>query len=134
MVEVSAFSRTNNCVSPITAIMLKSCSQNANIFIIGLHWYYIPQEFSHVILTAIYVLNSAVANKAALEISEALRNYESSAPDALFLIDGDFNHCRLLQRGNQYYQHIHSITRRSAARDCCYSNVKDSYSAIQMAT
>ena len=99
----------------------------------GLRPYYIPREFSHVILTAIYVPNNTVANKAALDISEALRNYESSAPDALFLINEDINHCKLLQSGNQHYQHIHRTTRNTATLDYCYSNAKDSYSAIQMA-
>ena len=111
----------------------KSCSQNAEIFIMGLRPYYLPREFSHVILTTIYVPNNTVANKEALEISEALRNYESSAQDALFLINGDFNHSKLLQSWNQYYQHIHCTTRNTATNDYCYSNIKDSYSAIQMA-
>ena len=81
----------------------KSCSQIAEIFIMGHCPYYIPRAFSHVILITIYVPNNTVANKAPLEISEALRNYESSAPDALFIINGDFNHSKLLQSGNQYY-------------------------------
>ena len=66
-------------------------------------------------------------------MSEALRKYESSDPDALFLINGDFNHSKLLQSGNQYYQHIHCTTRNTATHDYCYSNVKDSYSTIQVA-
>ena len=57
---------------------------------------------------------------------------QSSAPDALFLIDGDFHHCKLLQNLNEYYQHIYCTTRNTAT-DYCYSNIKDSYSAIQMA-
>ena len=85
------------------------------------------------ILTTTYVPNNTVANKAALEISEVLRNYESTAPDAQFLINGDFNNYKLLQSVNQYYQHIHCTTRHIATLDYCYSNVKDSYSAIQMA-
>ena len=111
------------------AMKHKSCSQNAKIFIMGFHSHYIPREYSHVILTTIYVPNTTVANKAALEISEALINYESSAPDALLLINGDFNHCNLLQSWNQYYQHIHCTTRNTATLDYCYS-----YSAIQMAS
>ena len=107
--------------------------KNAEIFIMGLRPYYIPRLSSHVILTTIYVPNNTVANKAALEISEVLRNYEPSASDALFIITGDINHCKLFQSGNQYYQHIHCTTRNSATLDHCYSNVKDSYSAIQMA-
>ena len=87
--------------------------------------YDIPRVFSHEILTRIYVTNNTVANKVALEISEALRNYESSAPDALFLINGDFNNWKLLQSGNQYYQHIHCTTRNTATLDYCYSNVKE---------
>ena len=95
-------------------IKYKSCSQNAEIFIIGLRPYYIPREFT---CDPNYAPNNTVTNKAALEISEALGNYESSAPDALFLINGDFNHCKLLQSGNQYYQHIHCTTRNTATLD-----------------
>ena len=110
--------------------MHESSSKTLKFCIIGLCPYYIPREFSHVILTTIYVPHSAVANNTALEIIEALRNYESSAPDALFLINGDLNHCKLLQSWNQYYQHIHCTTRNIATLDYCYSRVNDSYSAI----
>ena len=110
----------------------KSCSRNAKIFLIGFRPYYIPREFSHVILTTIYVPNNNVANKAALEINVALRNYESSALDALFPINRDFIHCTILQSGNQYYQHIHCTTGHTATLDYCYSNIKDSYSNIQI--
>ena len=99
----------------------------------GLCPYYILREFAHVILTTIYVPNNTVANKAALQFSKALRNYESSALDALFLMNGDINHSKLLQSENQYYQHIHCTTRNTATLDYCFSDVKDSYSAIQMA-
>ena len=91
-----------------------------------------PRECLHLILTTIYVPNNAVANKAAHEINEAFGNYESSAPDALFIIKMRFNHCKLLRSGNQFYRHIHCTIRNTATLDYCYSNVKDSYSAIQM--
>ena len=120
------------CHTNNIAIKHKSFSQNAEIFIIGLRSYYIPREFSHVIPTTTYVPNNSVANKAALEISEALRNCESSAPDSLFLINGEFNNSKLSQSGNQYYQHIHCTARNTAILDYCYSNVKHSYSANQM--
>ena len=42
----------------------KSCSKNANIFIVGLRPCYVPRGFSHVILTTIYVPNNTVVNKA----------------------------------------------------------------------
>ena len=85
------------------------------------------------ILATICVQNIAVANKAAFEISEVVGNCEPSATDALFLINRDFNNCKLLQGGNQYYQHIHCTTRNTATLDYCYSNVENSYSAIQVA-
>ena len=84
------------------------------------------------ILTTICVPNIAVANTAVHEISEVLRNGEPPAPDALFLINGDLNNCKLSQRGNQYYQHIHCTTRNTATLDYCYSNIKNSYSEIQV--
>ena len=84
--------------------------QNADIFIIGLRPYYISTDFSHEILTTIYVPNNAVAYNAALEISEVLRNYGSSASDALFLINGDFNHCQFSQSGNQSEVNTTSIS------------------------
>ena len=52
--------------------------------------------------------------------------------DALFLINRDFNHYKLLQSGNQYYQHIHKPLKIKQIA-YCYSNVKDKYSEIQMA-
>ena len=56
-----------------------------------------------------------------------MQDIESSAPDALILINGDFNHHKLLNSGVTYYQHVDCPTRGSVTLDYCYSNVKQAY-------
>ncbi|PIK45538.1 hypothetical protein BSL78_17609 [Apostichopus japonicus] len=54
------------------------------------------------------------------------------APDALTIINGDFNHCNLKRSSVNYYQQIKCPTRDAAILDLMYTNVKDAYLSIQL--
>ncbi|PIK56465.1 hypothetical protein BSL78_06628 [Apostichopus japonicus] len=54
------------------------------------------------------------------------------APDALTIINGDFNHCNLKRSSVNYYQQIKCPTRDAAILDLLYTNVKDAYLSIQL--
>ena len=97
----------------------RSCSPNVEILILSLRPYNLPREFSHVILCTVYVPDRTVDKPAAIEISQVMQDIESSAPDALILINGDFNHCKLLNSGVTYYQHVDCPTRGSVTLDNC---------------
>ena len=67
------------------------CSPHLECLTLSLRPYYLPREFSHIVYNTIYVPNRNVARPAAQELCEIIDNIETSSPDALVLINGDFN-------------------------------------------
>ena len=70
-----------------------SCSENVEILTVNLRPYYLPCEFSHVIMSTLYVPDRNVAILAARELVDAIHDFVAKAPDALIQVDTDFNHC-----------------------------------------
>lgn len=81
------------CYPNNTIIKSHTCTPNAEILTVNIRPFYIPQEFSHVILMAVYAPNKNVAKEAAEEIHEAVHSIASASPDVFVMITGDFNHC-----------------------------------------
>lgn len=104
-----------------------SCTPNLEILTVSLRPYYLPREFSHVIHSTIYIPDKSVVKPAEKELFSAIQDLERNSPNALFIIDGDFNHGSLKNCTSQYYQHVTCTTRGNATLDYCYSNVKDAY-------
>ena len=88
---------------------------------------YLPQEFSHVVLSTVYVPQRNMATEAAREFTEVIHDLQQAAPDAFMLINGDFNHRSLGKSSVRLYQHVTRSTRGQATLDLCYSNVEDAY-------
>ena len=83
------------CHSNIAVIKRHWCSPRLECLTVSLRPYYLPHEFSHIIYNTIYVPNHNLAKPAAQELCEIIDNIETSSPDALVLINGDFNYCSL---------------------------------------
>ncbi|KAJ8018987.1 hypothetical protein HOLleu_42697 [Holothuria leucospilota] len=75
--------------------VIKSHKCSTNIEILTVRPYYLPREFSHVIVCAVYVPNRSLAKAAALELADVIHDLESKSPDSFVIINGDFNHCNL---------------------------------------
>ena len=110
-----------------------SCNQNIEILTINLRPYYLPREFSHVILLTVYIPHRNVDKPTALELVNVIHDLETKSPDALFLVNGDFNYSSLRKSSLQYYQHVTCHTRKNVTLDLFYSNVKDAYTSVQLA-
>ena len=54
-----------------------SCSENIEILTVNLRPYYLPREFSHVIMSTVYVPNRNVAVPAARELSDVIHDLEA---------------------------------------------------------
>ena len=67
-----------------------------------------------------------------MELCDILHEVETASPDALFIINGDFNFCSLRKSNVHFYQHVTCTTRGTATLDLLYSNVKDAYRSIQL--
>ena len=109
------------------------CSPHLECLTVSLRPYYLPREFSHIVYNTIYVPNRNVARPAAQELCEIIDNIETSSPDALVLINGDFNYCSLKKTSVKYHQHVTCATRENVTLDMFYSNVKDAYTSNPVA-
>ena len=58
------------------------------------------------------------------ELQDVIDGIESSAPDTITIINGDYDNCNLKKSSVYLYQHIHSPTRDAATFDLFYTNVK----------
>ena len=103
----------------------KVCPPNVELFTVSVRPYYIPREFSHVLITTVYVPPSANAKDAANAISSHVIDLETSAPD-------DFNHCSLKTSIINYFQHVKCATRKDCILDQCYTNVKDANTSVPL--
>ena len=105
----------------------KVCTPNVELLTVSVRLYYIPREFSHVLIITVYVPLSANAKDAANAI-----DLETSAPNAFKIITSDFNHCSLKTSIINYFQHVKCVTRKDRILDQCYTNVKDAYTSVSL--
>lgn len=63
---------------------------------------------------------------------KAIQDLEAKAPDALIVVNGDFNHGSMKHPGLRFYQHVNCPTRGESTLDLCYTNVKDAYVSSQL--
>ena len=112
----------------------KVCTPNVELLTVSVRLYYIPQEFSHVLITTVYVPPSTNAKDAANVISSHVIDLETSAPDAFKIITSDFNHCSLKFKTSiiNYFQHVKCATWKDHILDQCYTNVKDAYTSVSL--
>lgn len=90
--------------------------------------YYLPCEFSNMIVLVVYIPPSANAKHATDIICKVVHDLQSRSPDALTIINGDFNHCSLSSSLPSFRQCVTCPTRI----DPFYANVKDSYSSTAL--
>ncbi|XP_078000927.1 uncharacterized protein LOC144453491 [Glandiceps talaboti] len=117
-------------------VKVRSCTPNVETLTLSLRPYYLPREFTQVLLTTVYVPPSANANSAVDEISNIIHDLDtspSSDPDAIHVINGDFNHSSLKTSNNSYYQHVSCSTRKDKTLDLCYTNIRDTHKSHQLA-
>ncbi|CAL9696621.1 unnamed protein product [Knipowitschia caucasica] len=91
--------------------------------------YYLPREYSHVIVTAVYIPPSAKADNACESLFSTMSSLQTQHPQALFIITGDFNHASPASTLPSFTQYITFPTRGSKTLDLFFVNVKDAYTA-----
>lgn len=107
-----------------TSIKSHTCTPNTEILTVTIRPYYIPCEFSHVVVVAVYVPHRNASKEATEEIQKTVHRIESAS--LIVVITGDFNHCTAKASGTHYYQHVKW---GGMILDHCYTKVKDAYSS-----
>ncbi|GFR67507.1 endonuclease domain of the non-LTR retrotransposon LINE-1 [Elysia marginata] len=108
------------------------CTRHIEILTVCARPYYLPREFSHVYVTNAYIPPDADTKQATESLANHIHDVESTAPDALKLVSGDFNNCDVSKCLVGYQQQVTCPTRKDRTLDLFYCNLKHAYTCKQL--
>ncbi|KAI2646667.1 hypothetical protein H4Q32_027929 [Labeo rohita] len=91
--------------------------------------FYLPREFTAIVIVAVYIPPCTNAKDALRELYSAISEQQTNNPDGFFIIAGDFNHANLKSVLPKFYQHVNFATRGNNTLDLVYTTVKNAYKA-----
>ncbi len=112
-----------------TAVLSKHCSSLVEFMFVKCRPFYLPREFTAIVIVAVYIPPCANA-KDARELYCAISEQQTNNPDGFFIIAGDFNHANLKAVLPKFYQHVNFATRGNNTLDFVYTTVKNAYKAV----
>ncbi|KAK1787161.1 hypothetical protein P4O66_017536, partial [Electrophorus voltai] len=118
------------CNNANVVTLTRSCSPNLELLALKLRPFYLPREFTSVIINTVYIPPQANMDTALCELHEALTQFQTQHRDAALIVVGDFNSANLKRAVPNLYQHITFPTRGNRTLDHCYTPYKDSYKAL----
>ncbi|XP_053290725.1 uncharacterized protein LOC128450974 isoform X2 [Pleuronectes platessa] len=120
----------NNLLCSDVEIISSGCSPDLEHLMIRCRPYYIPSEFTSVVITAVYIRPHAHTNQALDELHAMIDRTERSRPEAAFIVAGDFNNAKMRKVLPRYYQHISCPTRCVNTLDHVYTPLCGAYKAL----
>ncbi len=91
--------------------------------------FYLPREFTSIIVTAVYIPPQADTSLALSKLHDELSGNINKHPDAACIINGDFNKANLRKVMPNFHQHISCPTKGQNTLDHCYTQFKNAYKA-----
>ncbi len=92
--------------------------------------FYLPREFTAIVIVAVYIPPCANAKDALRELYSAISEQQTNNPDGFFIVAGDFNHANLKTVLPKFYQHVNFATRGNNTLDFVYTTEKNTYKAV----
>ncbi len=112
------------------AVLSKHCSPLVESMFVKCRPFYLPREFTAIVIVAVYIPPCADAKDALRELYSAISEQQTNNPDGFFIIAGDFNHANLKSVLPKLYQHVNFATRGNNTLDFVYTTVKNAYKAV----
>ncbi|KAK1786183.1 hypothetical protein P4O66_017898 [Electrophorus voltai] len=118
------------CNNANVVTLTRSCLPNLELLALKFRPFYLPREFTSVIINTVYIPPQANMDTALWELHEALIQFQAQHRDAALIMLGDFNRANLKRAVPNLYQHVTFPTRGNRTLDHCYTPYKDSYKAL----
>nr|XP_054594182.1 uncharacterized protein LOC107378612 isoform X1 [Nothobranchius furzeri]XP_054594190.1 uncharacterized protein LOC107378612 isoform X1 [Nothobranchius furzeri] len=109
------------------SVKYRLCSPDVELLAVSCCPYYLPREFTSVVLATVYIPPSANAESACDAISSIVAKLQTQHPNAFVAISGDFNHASLSAILSTFQQFVICSTRENKTLDLCFANVKNAY-------
>ncbi len=106
------------------------CSPDLEFHMLLCRPFWLPREFTVIIITAVYIPPQANTDQALKELYGNISEQETVYPDAAFIVMGDFNKANFRTIAPKYFQQITINTRGDRALDHCYSPFRDAYKSL----
>ncbi len=117
------------CDARNISILSCSCSPHLEHLSIICRPFYLPREFSSIVVTSVYIPPQADTSLALSNLHDVISGYNNKHPDAAFIIAGDFNKANLKKVMPNFHQHISCPTRGLNTLNHCYTPLKNAYKA-----
>ncbi|XP_068506162.1 uncharacterized protein [Syngnathus scovelli] len=118
-----------------SVVVCKHCSPLVEFVIIKCRPFYLPREFTAILLVAVYIPPSNIEGDriAALgELYQAVSEQQTAHPDGFTIFAGDFNHANLKSVFPRLHQHVPFPTRGDSFLDLVYSAQKGAFKATPL--
>ncbi len=106
------------------------CSPDLEFHTLLCRPFWLPREFTAIIITAVYIPPQANTDQALKELYGNMSEQETAHPDAAFVVTGDFNKANFRTIAPKYIQHITINTRGNCVLDHCYTPFRDAYKSL----
>ncbi len=103
------------------------CSPDLEFQMLLCRPFWLPREFTAIIITAVYIPPQANTDQALKELHGNISEQETAHPDAAFVVTGDFNKANFRTIAPKYFQHITINTRGDRVLGHCYTPFWDAY-------
>ncbi|KAI5628338.1 gastrula zinc finger protein XlCGF28.1-like [Silurus asotus] len=117
------------CDSANIVPLSRSCTPNLELLTIKCRPFYLPREFSLVIVSAVYIPPQVDTDTAVWDLHETLTLHQTQHRVAALIVVEDFDSANLKRALLNFYQHITCPTRGKRTLDHCYTTFKNSYKA-----
>ncbi len=88
------------------AVVSKHCSPLVEFMNVKCRLFYLPREFTAIVIGGVYIPPCANAKDALRELYCAISEQQTKNPNGFFIIAGDFNHANLKTVLPKFYQHV----------------------------
>uniref|UniRef100_A0A3B1KH12 Reverse transcriptase domain-containing protein n=1 Tax=Astyanax mexicanus TaxID=7994 RepID=A0A3B1KH12_ASTMX len=113
-------------------VVCKHCSPVVKLMIIKCRPFYLPRDFSAVLIAAVYIpptSNNSVRSEALNELYQYISEQQTAHPDAFLILAGDFNHADPKSVFSGLFKHIDFPTRGNNILDQVFTTHRGAYRA-----